>query len=217
MVGGEALKLALEHPEVAEVTVIGRKSTGVEHTKLTEVIHEDFGNCAALADVLAKQDVVLFCIGVYTGAVANDVFRTITVDYTVEFAKVLHAASPDSVLCFLSGAGADSGEKSRIAFARFKGMAENALLEMGFARLHLFRPAYVYPVDVRVEPNLSYRLMRWAYPAFSRLMPNGVIRSDDLAWAMLEAGLHGTGSHSECVLENSEIRGMVNARPEAAT
>ena len=41
----------------------------------------------------------------------------------------------------------------RIAFARYKGEAENALLAAGFHAVYIFRPAYIYPVKPRKEPN----------------------------------------------------------------
>jgi hypothetical protein len=39
--------------------------------------------------------------------------------------------------------------------SRYKGEAENALHAAGFPRLYIFRPAYIYPVEPRKEPNVS--------------------------------------------------------------
>src|ERR1700747_1988570 len=88
MVGGYALRYALDNPAVGAVTVIGRKKTGLSHPKLKEVLHQDFGNCAALAEVLTSQDAAIFCLGAYTGVVSDSDLRKITVDYTIEFARV---------------------------------------------------------------------------------------------------------------------------------
>jgi hypothetical protein len=52
-----------------------------------------------------------------------------------------------------------------MAFARYKGEAEKTLLSAGFPRIYIFRPACIYPVEPRKEPNLSYRLLRELYPA----------------------------------------------------
>jgi hypothetical protein len=52
---------------------------------------------------------------------------------------------------------------------------------------YLFRPAYIYPVEPRKEPNFSYRLLHTMYPVFRVLLPNQVIRADDLARAMVES------------------------------
>ena len=56
MVGGHALRYALDHPAVGGVTAIGRKPAGVTHPKLNEVLHQDFADCSALAGTLADQD-----------------------------------------------------------------------------------------------------------------------------------------------------------------
>jgi uncharacterized protein YbjT (DUF2867 family) len=208
MVGGYALRYALENATVTSVTTIGRKTLGISHPKLTEVVHRDFADCSSLADTLSGQDAAVFCLGAYTGAVSDAELRTITVGYTVEFARVLYRSSPGAAFSFLSGNGADPTGRSRIPFARYKGEAENALLAAGFPHVYIFRPAYIYPVEPRKEPNFSYRLLRAIYPAFRILFPNQVIPADDLARAMVDAAVHGTGEHRGPVFENGEIRAM---------
>ena len=153
MVGAYALRYALDHPAVGRTTTIGRRKVGISHPKLNEVIHQDFANCSALAQVLTDQQAAIFCLGAYTGAVSDTELRAITVDYTIEFARVLHGGSPDAVFAFLSGSGADPTGRSRMSFARYKGEAENALLARGFASVYVFRPAYIYPVTPRRERN----------------------------------------------------------------
>jgi uncharacterized protein YbjT (DUF2867 family) len=137
--------------------------------------------------------------------------RAITVDYTAEFARVLHASSPGAEFSFLSGNGADPTGRSRMAFARHKGEAENALLAAGFPRVYIFRPAYIYPVDPRKEPNFNYRVLRTIYPVFRRLFPNRVIRADDLALAMVDVVAWETPEPGGPIFENRDIRGMVAA------
>jgi uncharacterized protein YbjT (DUF2867 family) len=211
MVGGYALRYALENATVGSVTTIGRKTLGISHPKLTEVVHRDFADCSSLAETLSGQDAAVFCLGAYTGAVSDPELRTITVDYTVEFARVLHRSSPDAAFSFLSGNGADPTGQSRMPFARYKGEAENALLAAGFPHIYIFRPAYIYPVEPRKEPNFSYRLLRATYPAFRMLFPNQVIRADDLARAMVDSAVHGTGKHRGPVFENRDIRDLAGS------
>jgi uncharacterized protein YbjT (DUF2867 family) len=98
-----------------------------------------------------------------------------------------------------------------MAFARYKGEAEKVLLATGFPRVYLFRPAYIYPVEPRKEPNLSYRLLRTIYPAFRVLFPSQAIRADDLAWAMVDVTLQGADEQRRLVFENREIRAMVES------
>ena len=211
MVGGYALRYALNHTAIGSVTSIGRRNLAISHPRLKQVMHQDFADCSALADALSGQDVAVFCMGAYTGAVSDAELRTLTVDCTVEFARVLHRSSPDAAFSFLSGNGADPTGRSRIPFARYKGQAETALLAAGFPRVYLLRPAYIYPVEPRQEPNFTYRLLRAIYPAFRVLFPNLVIRADDLARAMVEVGIRGAGEHRSPVFENSDIRAMVES------
>src|SRR6516162_5866758 len=160
MVGGYALRFALDNLAVRCVTSIGRKGLGITHPKLKEVLHQNFADCSPVADVLRDQDAAVYCLGTYTGSVSDEQLRLITADYTIEFARVLRASSPNAAFAFLSGNGADPSGRSRLAFARYKGQAEKELLAAGFARVYIFRPAYIYPVEPRREPNLSYRLLR---------------------------------------------------------
>jgi uncharacterized protein YbjT (DUF2867 family) len=212
MVGGYALRDALDHPTVGRVTAIGRRNLGISHPKLKEVLHKDFGDCSALAEALSEQDAAIFCLGTYTGAVSDAELRKTTVDYTIEFARVLHGSSPNAVFSFLSGSGADQTGRSRMAFSRYKGEAEKALIAAGFPRVYLFRPAYIYPVEPRKEPNFSYRLLRAIYPVFRVLFPNQVIPVDDLARAMVDVAVRETGEREGVVLENRDIRAMVKSR-----
>ncbi len=210
MVGGHALRYALEHPAVGHVTSIGRRKLGVTHPKLTEVLHPDFADCSALAEALSGQEAAIFCLGAYTGAVTDAELRTITVSYTVEFARALGSSSPDAAFSFLSGGGADPTGRSRIAFARYKGKAEKALLAAGFPRVYIFRPGYIYPVEPRKEPTFGYRLLRAVYPAFRTVFPDLVIRSDDLARAMVDVCVRETEERESRVFENRDILAMGN-------
>src|SRR5579864_3497821 len=210
MVGGYALRYALDNPAVENVTSIGRKKLGISHSKLKEVLHQNFAGCSVLADVLSLQDVAVYCLGTYTGSVSDAELRAITADYTIEFARVLRGSSPDTAFSFLSGNGADPTGRSRLAFARYKGEAEKALLAVGFPNVYLFRPAYIYPVKPRQEPNFSYRLMRAIYPAFRVLFPNQAIRADELAEAMIDVAISGRGERRSLVFENRDIRAMVS-------
>jgi uncharacterized protein YbjT (DUF2867 family) len=211
MVGGYALRIALDQSTVGRVTAIGRKGLGISHPKLREVLHQDFGDCSTLAPALFDQDAAVFCLGAYTGAVTDVQLRAITVDYTIEFARVFRSSSPNASFSFLSGSGADPTGRSRMAFARYKGEAENALLASGFPHVYIFRPAYIYPVEPRKEPNFSYRFMRRIYPVFRALFPDQAIRADDLARAMVDVVTAGNGGAPGRVFENRDIRALIRS------
>ncbi len=171
MVGGYALRYSLENATVGSVTAIVRRKLGISHPKLQEVLHRDFADCSSLSQALSGQDAAVFCLGAYTGAVSDAELRRITVDYTIEFARVLRGSSPNVAFSFLSGSGADLSGRSRMPFARYKGEAGKALLAAGFPHVYLFRPAYIYPVEPRKEPNFSYRLLGGSIRCFGCCSP----------------------------------------------
>lgn len=203
MIGSLVLQNCLQHPDIGQVTILVRQKTGISSNKLVEVIHADFSNYLERVDHFKNQDIAYYCLGVYTGAVPRDEFRTITVHYTKVFAQTLQQYSPQAAFCFLSGQGADRTEKSRMMFAKDKGIAENFLLTLNPGQTYIFRPAYIHPSIPRKEPNLSYRIMRSLYPVVRRLYPNGVITSDDLAAAIFHIGLRGDTRRT---LENRDIK-----------
>ncbi len=86
---------------------------------------------------------------------------------------------------------------------------------MAFPRVYIFRPAYIYPVEPRREPNFSYRLLRAIYPVFRVLFPNQVIPADDLARAMVDVALRETQEAGGLVFENRDIRALA-ASPDTA-
>ncbi len=161
--------------------------------------------------MLSEKDAAVFCLGTYTGTVPDAELRKITVDYTIEFARVLRGSSPGAAFSFLSGGGADPTGRSRIPYARYKGEAEKAVLGAGFPRVYIFRPAYIYPVEPRKEPNVSYRVLRAVYPMFRVLFPNQVIRADDLAKVMVYVAVLGAPEPLGPVFENRDIRAMVGS------
>lgn len=203
MIGGLVLQECLNDNRVAELVSLVRKPSGIQHHKLKEHVVSDFTNYAELQNLFENIDVAYFCIGVYTGVVEREEFRKITVDYTIAFVDTLKYHSPNARMCFLSGAGADRTEKSRMMFAKDKGIAENYLVKAGLAHVHSFRPAYIYPVTKRNEPNFSYRLTRWLYPLFKLIMPNTVITSVQLAKAIFKVGIEGG---NQFIYENTEIK-----------
>ena len=203
MVGNLVLRYCMNRKDVGNVTIITRRETGINHNKLTEVIHSDFMDYSPISQHFNNQDVALYCIGVYTGAVPADEFTRITVDYTKSFAENIANHNKNLTFCFLSGAGADQKEKSRMLFAGAKGAAENFLLKQEFGAVYIFRPRYIYPITPRKEPNFTYRITRAIYPVLSRIYPNIVITSEELAHVMVDVGLSG-GSQS--IYENNDMR-----------
>jgi len=201
MVGGHALEYCLEENAINEVLSFGRKELDNSHPKLKQIVIQNFEDYGPHESKFEHVAAAIFCIGVYTGQVTDEKFKTITVDYAVQFAKILEAKSPKAKYCLLSGAGADRKEKSRTSFARYKGMAENQIDKMNL-EFYSFRPGYIYPVVPRKEPNMMYRVSRGLYPMFKLFGRNASIKSTELGKAMFKVGLNG---YDKSILENKDI------------
>jgi len=202
MIGGIILKNCIASKQISEVITLVRKPTNKSYDKkVREVVIKDFCDYKEHASLFENTDMGFFCIGVYTGAVSDDLFKVITVDYAVAFAQALQANSPEARLCMLSGAGADRSEKSKTSFARYKGKAENQISAMDIA-FHSFRPGYIYPVTPRKEPNMMYRISRSLYPIIKLMGKNASVKSTELANVMFNVGLQGADKE---VLENRDI------------
>lgn len=205
MIGNIILKECLQNKEIAKITCIVRKPLDFAHPKIIEIIHKDFLDFSNIENFLIGQDVCYYCLGVYTGQVSTDEFKKITVAFTEVFAQALKKNSMSTSFCFLSGQGADTTEKSKILFAKEKGIAENILVKLNFKSTHIFRPGYIYPVTQRSEPNFFYKMMRKIYPLIKHI-PKASITSEQLAKAMYNIGLKAEG---KLVYENADIRKFI--------
>lgn len=203
MICGIVLQHCLASTEIAEIISIVRKPSTVKHHKLKEVVLQNFIDYTSIQNSLTNCDIAYFCIGVYTGAVPDNEFKKITVDYTIAFADAMKQNSTNATICFLSGEGADRNEKSKIAFARYKGIAENYLINKAFQQLYIFRPAYIYPVQKRKEPNLFYAFLRFIYPVVKSLISKHSITSEQLGKVMFATGLKGSSINT---FENMDIK-----------
>jgi nucleoside-diphosphate-sugar epimerase len=210
MVGSHLLEICKESEDVDTIYILSRKPSNLQHKKLKEIVVNDFLNYDKIIPIIKGIDVVFFCVGVYTGAVDRDTFRTITIDYPVELAKAVYTHSPASKFILLSGAGADRTEKSKVMFAKDKGIAENKLFEIYGNHFHSARPAYIYPVIKRKEPNFSYAFFRLMYPIIILLGKKISITSLELAKAMFVIGMN---NQEQTVFENDELRGMAGKAP----
>ncbi len=202
MIGGHLLQCCIESPLVDNITLLVRKPISHSSSKIKQLVVENLTDYSRYNVQLQHIDVVYFCIGVYTGAVDRATFSTITIDYPVALGLAMRRQSPKAKFVLLSGAGADRTEKSKMMFAKDKGIAENRLFEIFGADFHSARPGYIYPVVKRQEPNISYSIMRLLYPLIRIFGKKYSIPSDQLAEAIFRLGINGA---HQTVFENDEL------------
>src|ERR1700720_4556565 len=172
MVGEGVLLECLDHPDIAQVLVINRRPAGVSPPKLLEIIHVDFFNLAPIEQQLAGFDACFFCLGVSSVGMSKDEYAHLTYDLTLNMAQLLAKLNPEMTFCYVTGAGADSSEQGRVAWARVKGATENALIRL-FKRAYMFRPAFMKASPGQKNLKISYKLFAWLYPIGRALYPAG--------------------------------------------
>ncbi len=198
-IGAGVLKACLEDEGVSAVIAVARKSTGEGHPKLKEILHRDFSDFSALAGEFKGVDACFWCLGISSRGLPEERYREITNDYTMAAARVLSKSSPGLVFCYVSGVGADETLKSRMMWARVKGLAENNLKELPL-RSYIFRPGVVLPVAGFVPPDPLVKFARPLLFAIHAIAPGAVVRAEEIGRAMLR-----------CAREKPEARMYFNA------
>ena len=205
MVGAGVLIECLEDPRVRSVLVIGRRSVGISHPKLRELIRSDFFQYSDARGELSGYDACFFCLGVSVAGMSEPAYHRLTYELTIATAEALVAVSPGIAFCYVSGEGTDSTERGRSMWARVKGKTENQLLRLS-SKAFMFRAGYIQPMKgVRSSTRLYqtfYDIFGWLYPVLRRVAPRHVTTTVNVGRAMIEVA---AGGYSRRVLENSDI------------
>jgi len=202
MVGEGVLHECLLHSKIEAVTIIVRKPSGMQHAKLTEIIHTDFFDLSAIENKLVGFDACFFCLGVSSVGMNEVDYKKMTYTLTMNFAKTLAKQNKDLFFCYISGAATDSSEKGRSMWARVKGKTENDLMKL-FLNAYMFRPGYMQPTPGLKNTLKYYKYVKWMYPFFKIVFPNFVSTLSELGKAMINVALRG---YEHKILEVKDIK-----------
>jgi uncharacterized protein YbjT (DUF2867 family) len=209
MVGQGVMRECLAAPDVAKVMTVGRTPTGQQHPKLQELVHAEMWDYANVEAELSNFDACFFCIGVTSSGISEQKYTHLTYDMTLSVAGTLARLNPQMVFVYVSGAGADSSETSRIMWERVRGKTENALLKLPFRGVYIFRPGMIQPMFGAKSKTTSYR---WFYtltkpllPLIRSMLPDQVLSTPQMGQAMLNAVRFGAQKR---VLEAPDINAL---------
>ncbi len=209
MVGQGVLRECLLDSGVESVAAIGRGATGLQHSKLRELLHQNFLDFSAIEDQLSGFDACFFCLGVSSAGMSEEQYTRVTYGFTIAAARVLAKLDPNMTFIYVSGLGTDSSEHGRSMWARVKGRTENELLRLPFRAAYMFRPGVIVPLHgVKSKTKLYrlfYTLLGPLLPLLNALFPKYVTRSEQIGRAMLKAARQG---YSKPVLESADINSL---------
>jgi uncharacterized protein YbjT (DUF2867 family) len=209
MVGQGALRECLLDPDVTEVLIVGRSTTGRKHAKIQEIVHKNLYDLSPIAPQLAGYDACFFCLGVSSVGMSEADYTKITHDLTLAVAHVLAQQNPQMVFLYVSGTGTDSTERGSSMWASVKGRTENELLREPFRAAYMLRPGYIQPMHGVASKTPLYRIfyvvLSWLYPVLRLAARKYVITTEDLGRAMIKIAKSGAPKR---VLENSDIEAL---------
>lgn len=202
MVGSSVLSALIEDASTTGIVSLGRRLSGRQHAKLTEVDFTAFGDADAIAPHVAGINMVFHCLATYSARVSQEDYQMITLDWLHALVRACESVQPDMTFCLFSAQGArpDGGGMS---FAlKIKGEAENALFASGISRKFAFRPGYIAPSGKRKWKPADY-----LFTPLQRLLPSIGVTADKLAQAMLRSA---SGDHrTSAFIENGEMRALI--------
>jgi uncharacterized protein YbjT (DUF2867 family) len=211
MVGQGVLRECLLDANVERVLSIVRAPSGVAHDKLRELVHKDFFDWSAVESELAGFDACFFCLGVSSAGMKEAEYARVTFDLTLAIAKVLARVNPQMIFVYVSGAGTDSTEKGRSMWARVKGKTENALRELPFKSVYLFRPGFIQPKHGITSKTRLYRALYVVAtpltPLVRAIAPGLITSTEKVGRAMLAVARRGAPTQ---ILENRDINALAS-------
>jgi hypothetical protein len=207
-VGSGILTACIQDVYVSKVFCIGRRDPPVAHDKIVSIIHNDLSDISPILPLVKDVNSCLFAVGVTSNGMSEADYTAFTFGMTISVAEKLLSRFPGMSFVYVSGAGADSSEKSFMMWPRVRGRTENKLLSMGFSPACIVRPAAVISyenTDPRGPWRFIYRALRPMLRSLQPHWPSMVTTSEVVGRAMLAAA---RGLSTKQVLENIDINAL---------
>ena len=213
MVGQGVLRESLNASEVESVLVLGRRALAQSHPKLRQRIQPHANDYSNIHSELVGYDACFYCLGASANETNEIEYEQINYEYPLALARELVKVGPQMRFVYVSGAGTDATEQGPVRWARVKGKTENALKQLGFAEVYLFRPGLIVPLNGERSQTRAYRLfyssLAWILIPMRHIFPNWILDTVCLGQAMLEVAIHGD---EKTVEERADIHRLAMKR-----
>jgi uncharacterized protein YbjT (DUF2867 family) len=208
MVGAGLLREALADPGVEAVLSVSRRSSGVTHAKLRELLLADLFDFAAVEPQLAGWDACAWAVGISSVGLDEKAYARVTEELTLSWARALLRLNPDFSFCYCSAAGAGGGTM----WARVRRRVENGIRELPFRHSGCVRPALIQPgpgirSQVKIY-NTFLSVFAGVLPLLVYAFPGFCTTSERLGRAMLRVV---DGRADRFILESRDINRLGSA------
>jgi hypothetical protein len=202
MVGEGVMHECLQSPDVEQVLVISRKSCGMQHPKLKEILYADFSDFSAIENQLTGYNALFLCMGITSLGASEAVYTKVTYNYTLALANTLVKLNPETVICYVSGKGTKQDESVKNMWIRVKGKTERDLQKLS-KHAYMFRPGYIRPIKGMKNTYTMYKVLDWLmYPLTKLLAPNAACTLTAIGRAMITCAGKG---YEKNILEVKDI------------
>ena len=205
LVGGHCLRRLLAIGLHEQVVAFVRGPLNITHKRLQQRT-VDFDRLGRMSAFPRAQD-VFCCLGTtMKKAGSEEAFRKVDYEYVVRLAESSLRTGADRFY-LVSSVGAD--RKSRVFYSRVKGEAEDAVTQMGFSGLHIFRPSLLLGGRPEKRPGEQAGIALAALASGIFLGPirkYRPIKADDVAKAIVV--IAGEGSPGAHVYASKEMEGL---------
>lgn len=190
---GEGVLLAmLDDARIEKVLSVGRRSCGVSHPKLEEYILPDLLDLKADDARLSGYDTVFFIAGITSVGTPKDVYKVISHDIPVNFARIMPNKEQMSFI-YLSGMG--TTDKGRQEWQKVKSSTEQSIFNMGFKHAYGWRPCFMSPYPGQKSKQVKMQKVAKVFYPLTRLL--GMACSmPEMVNAMYKACTDGFGKNT---------------------
>jgi uncharacterized protein YbjT (DUF2867 family) len=200
MVGEGVLHECLQHNDVEDVLVLGRRSCGYTHLKLKEIVHANMYDLSSIEDQLKGYNACFFCLGMSSVGVKEPEFYKVTYELTMHFATTLSKLNPEMTFCYVSGRG--TNETGKMMWQRVKGKTETDLVTLPFKQVYNFRPGIIKATKGLKHTLPLYKWLSWMLPIIKTISPKSIVTLKQIGDAMINATTRGYGKK---ILEVKDI------------
>lgn len=186
LIGGQLLQRLLHSPAYGQVIAVVRRNLGITHPKLKSLT-ADYQSIESVKSELIADD-VFCCLGTTRKKTPDlKAYYRIDHDYPVTAAKL---AKANGATAFLLVSAIGANPDSSNFYIRMKGETERDVQQVGFERLHIFRPSLLK--GNRGESRWMESAAAGLFTVIDPLLMGGLkryrsITGDEVADAMLAA------------------------------
>ena len=192
LIGKELIQKLISSDQYRRIYVLSRKKSGLANAKIKELVI-DFEKIDQLTFDEPVDDIFCTLGTTMKQAGSRDNFKKVDFEYVVALAN-LGKQSGASKFLVITAMGADS--KSAVFYNKVKGLTEEALINIGFKQLVIFRPSLL--LGKRAETRFAEILSGFFMNAFSFIIPDNykAIQAEKVADSMLKMAINSTGTVS---------------------